>query len=317
MADNLTYSTIRIDDSSYPSIEVLYRLSFNHFETIEAIRQKYDTQVFGLKNVGLLALDDQNTAAAYYGVFPIVLSDGSSDYLVAQSGDTMTAPNHRKKGLFVKLAKETYALSKELGIRMVFGFPNKNSYPGFKNNLDWVFHGSMHQFRIHVLTIPLCELSAKFPFFLKMYHRFVKWRMKSSTIPIESANLSEFKSQKGLIQIKRDAHFFRYKLKGAGVHLVKWGNFQLLIKARTHLYIGDVGHFEKDQTSELLRVISKRAATLGCKTIIFTLSQNHWLHDYLKDYCKPTESHPIGFYPIDAKLDLDKIQFSGADYDTF
>ena len=150
------YLSSRINEDSYTDIQQLYELSFNHKEELRFIRTKYDTSVFGLRDVGMLAKSEEGENAAYYGVFPITLSIGSDDYLIAQSGDTMTAPAHRKQGLFVRLAEETYALCRKLGIQFVFGFPNENSFPGFKRNLNWVFHGRMYQFKQEVLTIPFC-----------------------------------------------------------------------------------------------------------------------------------------------------------------
>jgi len=71
------------------------------------------------------------------------------------------------------LAKLTYKLAEERKIQLVFGFPNKNSLPGFQNKLDWKFYGSMQNFTISNSVLPLCEFSSKFKFFHHFTINFV------------------------------------------------------------------------------------------------------------------------------------------------
>jgi len=313
------YTTKRIDDNSYQDIQTLYRLAFGSVHTITFIKSKYATDIFGLKNVGVLAKDEKDQPAAYYGVFPIVLEYNSDDYIVAQSGDTMTAPNHRKKGLFTKLAKEAYTLSNNLGIRMVFGFPNENSYPGFKNKLDWLFTGHMYNFTFSVMTIPICELASKYKFLTPYYEKFAKKRLDQHKVSIQDVNWEIFTHKgSGVIgEIKKDDHFFKYKLDRKNTFLIKLNGFTLLIKVKPHLYIGAVNVIDKSETKVLISTVKELSQKLGCKKVIFTLSANHWLSHYLKEYIEPTKSLPIGFYMMDNYFKPEAIQFTGADYDTF
>lgn len=311
------YQTQQITDNSYKDIKDLYHLSFGSNHSIEYVKQKYDTERFGLKNIGMLAKSESNELAAYYGVFPILLNYGPEDCLVAQSGDTMTAPKHRKKGLFTQLARETYMLSKAKGIKMVFGFPNENSLPGFKHKLEWKFHGFMQRFTFIVKTIPFCELASKFSKLQPSYEKFVRSRIAKYHIEIDQINFDSFNFSKVKGHLKKDRNFFEYKLKGANTYVVLINGFQLLIKANTHLYIGEVNKIEEHQTTLLIESVKKLARRLGCKKVIFTLSKNHWLFDILKNKNAPTKSLPIGFYLIDKTIDPTNIQFSNADYDTF
>ena len=311
------YHSEQITDNSYKDIQRLYQLSFGINHSIEHVKQKYDTEGFGLKNIGMLAKGESNELAAYYGVFPILLNYETEDCLVAQSGDTMTAPNHRKKGLFTKLAKETYMLSKENGIKLVFGFPNENSYPGFKHRLGWEFHGFMYRFTFQVQTIPFCELSSKFSKLQPLYDRFVRNRIEKYRIEIDQINFDSFNFSKVKGYIKKDKEFFEYKLKGNNTHVVLINGFQLLIKVHTHLYVGDVSKIEDNQSTVLIKSVMKLARKLGCKKVIFTLSKNHWLFDILANKITPTKSLPIGFFFISKAIDPTEIQFSNADYDTF
>ncbi|MHC1706733.1 MAG: GNAT family N-acetyltransferase [Bacteroidales bacterium] len=311
------YTNNRIDDSSYGDIKTLYQLSFGLISTVSSIQRKYDTSLFGLKNVGVIANDEKKEPAAYYGVFPIVLTYEGTDYLVAQSGDTMTAPNHRKRGLFETLAKECYALAETLGVKMVFGFPNENSFPGFKKKLDWYFTGVMQKFTIKGAIIPFCELASKYKVIDNFYQWYSKKIISKYLLGLTEHNISGFgfSNTKGFV--KRDINFFKYKLNRDNIALISFNGIKLLIKYNTHLYIGDVSHIDESKTKDLLHSIKKLSRKLGCGKIIFTVSENHWLYDVLKKELTPTESLPIGFYQIDRTIVPEEIQFTMADYDTF
>ena len=311
------YTTERISDNSYPDLLLLYKLSFGLIESVTAITRKYDTNIFGLKNVGILAKDENNEVAAYYGVFPALLEYNSQDIIVAQSGDTMTAPNHQKKGLFTKLAKEANILSEELGIRMIFGFPNENSYPGFKNKLGWIFCGNMQKFTFRIKTIPFCELSSKYSMFEPLYRKYTDRFLNSFRTDLKTIDLNCFNYTNVNGLIKKDMRFFIYKLGNRKCSLVRYKGFDLLIKVDAHLIIGEVGRIKKEEGLALVAAIKQLARKLGCSKAQFSLSENHWLYDILKDIMKPDESLPIGFYWIDRDIIPETIQFSWADYDTF
>ena len=86
------------------------------------------------------AVDDRadgETVAAIYAVVPFAASLGGRDCVAAQSLDTLTDARYRGRGLFVALAKRTYARLAEAGVAFVFGFPNENSMHGFFERLEW------------------------------------------------------------------------------------------------------------------------------------------------------------------------------------
>ncbi|MBT8219932.1 MAG: GNAT family N-acetyltransferase [Bacteroidia bacterium] len=311
------YTSRKIDDNSYPDIQQLLKESFGINRSVDAIKEKYATEGFGLKNIGIIAKNGTSAPAAYYGVFPMTLQYAGKDYMIAQSGDTMTAPNHRKKGLFTRLAKETYELCKQSGIQMVFGFPNENSYPGFERKLDWVFTGRMQKFTIKTNAIPLCQLAQRFGFLKSIYTWYFSKIIRPYRINHKFENLEGFQSATARGQIKKDENFFDYKLNRENTAFIQYNGFKMLIKARTHLIIGDVAHFEKSKTKFFLAAVRKLAKIVGSKKVLFTVSKNHWLFDYLNDVLEFEESLPIGFYIIDPGLDPKEIQFTHADYDTF
>lgn len=57
--------------------------------------------------------------------------------IAGQSCDTMIRKDNRGKGLFIRLATENYNNAINSGVCAVFGFPNRNSLPGFMRDLGW------------------------------------------------------------------------------------------------------------------------------------------------------------------------------------
>ena len=102
-----------------------------------------------MSHIGFLAFDEDGSPVAFYGVFPCLASWEGQTMLVAQSGDTMTHPSHTRKGLFILLANMTYNLAKEKGVKLIFGFPNQNSFSGFANRLNWKFEEEMDSFSLN------------------------------------------------------------------------------------------------------------------------------------------------------------------------
>jgi hypothetical protein len=311
------YKYLEITDDLYSLTKELYKLSFNIKQKIKAIKIKYDTSMFGLKNIGYFAVSESNEPSAFYGVFPMRLRYGNNNYVIAQSGDTMTAPNHRNKGLFVQLAKMTYELARNRSVALVFGFPNENSLPGFQRKLDWQFFGNMQRFRFRYPVLPLCEIGSKSSLFHSIYRKYCYIILRRYEIILSEQSINDFKYSETKGQLARDLDYFTYKLKNSDNHLIRMNEFTLLIKPKDHLIIGDVGYFESARLDDFMKTIHNLARILGCRNVIFTVSKNYWLYNYLVRTGTSEESLPIGFLPLDFNLPLGDISFTQSDYDTF
>lgn len=55
--------------------------------------------------------------------------------LAGQSCDIMVRRDYQGKGLFTKLAKQTYSVASKNCLKAVFGFPNRSAYPGYMQKL--------------------------------------------------------------------------------------------------------------------------------------------------------------------------------------
>jgi GNAT superfamily N-acetyltransferase len=75
--------------------------------------------------------------------------------LLAFSCDTMIHPDYRRQGVFLALANALYdIMTKHHGITTVWGFPNNQSLPGFRQRLGWRMRPNMP-----LLVMPIRPLS--------------------------------------------------------------------------------------------------------------------------------------------------------------
>jgi GNAT superfamily N-acetyltransferase len=75
--------------------------------------------------------------AAHYAVVPFEAASGSGRGRAALSLNTATDPADQGRGLFVRLAEETYRRAAESGVREILGVANANSTPGFVRRLGF------------------------------------------------------------------------------------------------------------------------------------------------------------------------------------
>lgn len=310
------YSITRNDETMYNYIVDLYVRCFGINISKQEVSYKYSTQLFGASNVGFLAFHESGEVAAYYGVFPLEANIDGSIRRCAQSGDTMTSPKHQKKGLFVKLAEESYSLCTKLGIELVFGFPNENSYPGFKKKLNWHFTGNMQKFSVLTYNIPFCELAFKFKFITPLYKYFTNYKLKKLQVGYFNEGLN-FHNTTEKYYILKNSSFFKYKMNNSTCKLISYGGFTFFIKAEGHLMVGDVEYFDGFDIKKCLEVLKRLCRKLLCLKIIFYFSKNHWMYEQLVSIIEPNESLPIGFRIISKEMAVEKFQFSLGDFDTF
>lgn len=65
-------------------------------------------------------------------LMPVPLQINDKRYLAAWSIKTMTHPDYQRQGIFRAMTEHNIARAKELGIDIILGFANANSYPGYK-----------------------------------------------------------------------------------------------------------------------------------------------------------------------------------------
>jgi hypothetical protein len=312
---NESYSYQRFSLDHYAAMKILFQSSFGTGLAEDVFLKRYDTSSLGHPVIGFLAFHiGTNAPAAYYGVFPVKLNYKGKIFLVAQSGDTMTHEQHRKKGLFVWLAKKTFDTCRKENIQLIFGLPNKNSYPGFINHLGWVQRDTISRYdlKLRFKTVPLPKLFAKLKLF-KTYTRTVAkltpYRLKPS--------VSEFSNKEGhtdMAKVSRSAEYLQYKSNSDKL-FISINDVVFWIKLTDVLWIGDVDDYKKIN-DRVIRKLRGLAFFLGYNTICFHFNDSVEKPAFLRRFRKYNEE-PSCFYYFDNELQNVNLLLTGADFDTW
>ena len=312
MSENYIFE--RISQQKLKDIKLLYKDCFNEDVSLDFLNKKYSTAVFGTDNIGFIAYDIHGDPAAYYGVFPCNVIIGANTYLCAQSGDTMTHPKHRGKGLFIKLAKMTYELAIMNGIKFVFGFPNENSYPGFVNKLKWVHKENLNIYKIKIFTFPIAYICNKVSILSKLYQGYAHWIIKNK-LSKRSFFDNPLVSQKN-DGVLRNEEFFVYKnyIKKEIIEINRKG---IYIKIASALRIGDIESVNKEDFYIILKKLKHLARLLGCYALTFYYSPDTEYDKFLSGKFTSEKGLPIGWVDLGSGLNLETLKFSQADLDTY
>lgn len=310
---NEAYYIKRLDATRLKDLEVLHKAVYGSHLPKNYYQKKYDTAYTGASYVGFVAYNADNTPAAYYGVLPCFIQYKDEIILAAQSGDTMTHPQHRYKRLFIKLASITFDLCKQTGIRLIFGFPNQNSYHGLVHSLGWKFSGNMERFTIPTYTFPLASLLRYFKWAKPIYDKYVNGVLRR--YKLTQAGLPNSVITEGYGGVFRDEKYLQYKTYN-DTQVLKIGNEKVWIRIKNHLMIGDV-EIADDDLDKLIEALKKISKLLGIPAISFHVSIGTRLHTLFAKQHKPLLSFPIVFLDLDATIPLNKLKFTLADIDIF
>jgi hypothetical protein len=289
----------------------LFKTVFHEKVTPKFLLKKYDTRSVGPEFVGFIAYSPQEKAVAYYGVIPCFFQLNGKKVVAAQSADTMTHPDHRKKGLFQNLALKTYALAAELDIKFVFGFPNQDSYPGFMK-LNWQFLPEQLQvFTIKAANISYARLLYRTPGLFPLFNILL-----NGIFDAEGPDKSFFNEKISDGMIYDDA-FCLYKKYNA-THMITIEKVKAWIKIDGKLKVGAVKGLSESNASEFLKRLTAIASWLGCGEVIFMTSKYSLLYEMLKKHLTPKDAFPIGFFPLQSEnVSLAGASFEYCDADFF
>ena len=276
--------------------------------------KKYDTAYTGVENVGFIAYNMNKIPVAYYGVIPCFIQYENKTVLAAQSADTMTHPMYRYKGMFVELSNRTFDLCRELGILLVFGFPNQNSYHGAVNKLGWKMTGTMTCFVIPVKTLPLESFSKRVGILNKLYKRYSHFVVSKKLLPVNGVANSV--REDGFAGVWRNGEYLNYKTYNP-TKVIRVGDAKIWISDRHGLVIGDMEGINEMNFNNVISELKRITRRLGMRQLQFHCSPGTSLHDLFATKYKATPSYPMLFQDFGSAISPEKIRFTFADIDIF
>jgi len=321
----MTYHIKKFDSSQIPQLKMLFEAVYSKNSLdLEGLGHRFQTAQFGSDCIGYVAYSTEEDSAisipaSYYGVFPIVSTNLGKKIMCAQSGDTMTHPDHRKRGLFTKLAKKTYEAASREGIEFVFGFPSPQSYPGFKHKLGWEFPYNMLKFTRLVPTIPIGLIKKRLNMRVGNFNRLVNRFVEAKKLCPPGLNKEWFTNNSKEFEILRDKTFWEYKKSLMSNKLfINYLGVRTLLKFDGNISIGNLtGDISQKSLIELFKAIDKIALLSGSVQIRTFISPSSNHIDTLKKFGKISEAIPYGFINLTKKYDPSKLKLEYVDFDYF
>jgi GNAT superfamily N-acetyltransferase len=304
------YRFERVSARNLADLLPIFESAFGSRPSFEKLAVKFDTTAFGAYTIGYIAYSTENNEpAGYYGVFPIRIRLNGNRVLAAQSGDTMTHKNHQGKGLFTTLARMTYEAAKEEGVALVFGFPNKNSAPGFFKKLNWQPLDQLNQHKIKIPTVPLSALANKAPWLQNIYDTF---------LPKQEPATENSVLESGLYGVIHDSEFWEYKCRINKLFTIRTSSALFVAKVEKNLFIGDVKLSDTSDPKNTLRELIYFARMHGCHALFASGSPGTPLPLFFNASYEPQKGLEVGYLPLNIdSLDTTRFRFTMADSDTF
>ena len=308
------YTIVRLTKETLPDVAFLHKEVYGSAAAPSYFEKKYNTAFTGVEYVGYVAYNNEQVPVAYYGVIPCYIQYKDKVVLAAQSADTMTHPKHRYKGMFVELSNLTFDLCKSLGILLVFGFPNQNSYHGAVNKLGWKMTITMSCFSIPVKTLPLRKIASKASLLMKLYDRYCDFVLSKNLIKEKGTPNSVIKD--GFAGVYRNDAFLTYKTYGFS-KVLGLADTKIWVLVKNILIVGDMEGVNESNFNEVISRLKKIAARLGLNEIQFHCSPDTSLHELFSKAYKATPSYPALCQDFGSAIDPGKLRFSIADIDIF
>lgn len=308
------YHFARISKDNLDDFILLFESAFDQKPEEEVVFKKFNTSYTSHEFFGYLAYDEKGNPAAYYGVYPCEVKYKGKTYICAQSGDTMTHPDHRGKGLFTTLALKTYELCKQEGIELVFGFPNQNSYPGFIKNLRWTHMHDLNAYTIRVKTIPWVRLkklglpAAFHNTWCSLVFRFLRNGNEFISV-LDTDENAHIPRNTALINYKTYSRNFLKCVNRRSV----WFKYDDLF-----LIIGDLECENEDEFRLTIKKLKKIAFFCGLPHVRMHVSDGTTLDTWWKSQGKQMENkYPVGGIAFSDNIPLEMLKFTTLDNDTF
>lgn len=308
------YSFKRLNASRLKDLHFLFEESNKKVE-FDDLLKKYNTSKFGNQFIGYVAYDtNKNIPIAFYGVLPLLAKYNKDTIAIAQSADTLTHPEYRKKGLFVALAKRTYALCEEEKIDYLFGIPNYNSFGGFVAKLEWTHHGNFKIYVKNILTLPINKLSQKNKLIGKIYPKIIrKWvNFLGFSIKTELSHPIE----KTFFRIPKNKEYLSYKLT-KWHFILQYKGLEILVSFNRFLKIGYFSEANHPYGEKAIQKLVLLAYLTGCHKIMFQeLESENEFDNYFSGF-KTKKGLPFITKTIGSKQKEEELHIDYCDFDTF
>lgn len=304
----------RINAEIIKDLRTIFYSAFKKKIKYKNLINKFNTNYCKISYIGFITYSSKKIPCSYYGVYPALAKINGNEYLICQSGDTMTHIDHVGKGLFYESAELTYDLCKKNNIIGVFGFPSKTSYPGFKKKLNWTFKDNIHKYSFKVPILPLAFLRTRNVFFNFIYTIWLRFILLFYNKGIYFNSSIENFGQDGIL---RSDQFWKYKMNSNFNLLLNISNTNVVLKLNGKLGIGDIDINKQDDILPILRSLKIFAFLTFNSEVNFFVSPDTIIDLKLSKLKNHKNALPIGYRDFSNIVSLKNLKFTYFDFDTF
>ncbi len=308
------YRVERLNKGNITDVARLHSEVYGVAVANDYFQKKYDTAYTGTEDVGFIAYNHDHIPIAFYGVIPCFIEYSGKTILAAQSADTMTHPGFRFKGMFVELSNLTFELCRKLDIRLLFGFPNQNSYHGAINKLGWKMTGSMKCFLIPVKCLPLASVAQRFSFLARIYKRYVNVVLHNRLL--DQAGVTSSVLANGFGGVCRSKSYLEYKCYNT-THVIGVKGAKAWVNIRNGMIIGDLEGVTEADFKKVMAGLIQIAKWIGVTQIQFHSSQGTKLYEQFEANYESRPSYPVLFQDFGSVISPEMVRFTFADIDIF
>jgi hypothetical protein len=156
ISKNPEYQIVKYSDSYFQSVKKLFYESHSIKKPNSYFLYNLSSTPYG-KPIRFL-MKFRNQIVGSHSIRPFKLKIKNREFLGGLTYDTMTAPEHRNKGIFVSLATKTHQEAKKRKYNFVMGFANENSIEGYKKRLGHVELGPINFVRVDKANLGVKKL---------------------------------------------------------------------------------------------------------------------------------------------------------------
>jgi hypothetical protein len=147
----------------------------------------------------------------------------------------MTHPDYRNQGMFTALAKTCIEMAASMGIEVLYGFPNEDSYHGFVHKLNWDHTGDVPQFARVLNPTGITSMSKPKKYFASLGAHLLPLGNNAAPLGIEIrsekptdeellslAEQTAMGDMKGTCRIGRSLDWFKYRFDSKSQRSYVW-----------------------------------------------------------------------------------------------
>lgn len=310
----MTISIEPLSPENIADLGSLYTSVYKRLRPAGYFEKKYAPVYPGRPPFGFLAYAKNASRdkfpVGFYGALPCSVFSGNKKVNAAQCTDAMTHPGFRRQGLFLQLARLTMNACGESGTRLLFGFPNQYSLPGFLKKLGWEKGERMDCFRLQVNALRFVKVTRRLSIAGSFYQRYSDYIVRRHETPLLKPMDRNVKA--GLL---RDEAWVNQKCR-TGMRQLMLEDGDCWIRPGEELLVGDLAaasvSLKKDLT--LLKNIARQ---LGLPAVQFHCSPDTPLHRALIKETAPVPSFTVVYKDFGSGITPHDLKFTLADIDIF